>query len=193
MKSKERRQTLICVCILAYFVVGTISLTPKRSPIQSALAPLFTAFRFIDMEQTWPMFSPPPQANSKLLYAVEYEEGWSSLVDVAAPSVETLQNNFVQPRGLFRVSSHLRVSVMKDLKRERLHEKDGRAFYYQQLADYFCQGDGKIEGIKTIRLYVATKSMVPYADDEPLPDDLKENSSELTAQKQIYEQSCAST
>ncbi len=185
------KEHLIAVGVLCHFLLGGMAVIPPRSYIYD-IPGIRQAIEFYQsqrFEQSWPMFSPPPRDSAGLSYAVKFERGWSELLSLQEPVIQQLRSNFIQPRGAFRVATHLRIDSKKDIFQRLLNSKDQRAFYYQQLVDYYCHGDGKIKGAQKIRLYVEIKGLPNFfqKDDN---GDVYPPPEEYNRRFPIYEEAC---
>jgi hypothetical protein len=184
-------EMVIAFFVISHFAVGLLSTLPQRSKIWGI--PVFRVFgsfyRNNRFDQSWGMFSPPPNMRESIQYSLHLPGGWSGLISPSSVPLEQVQRGLVQPRGMFRLVSFLRARA-SDKTPDGLNERSSRALYYQQLSDYFCRGDGRIVGIIGIRFYLVGKGVPDFFDrgkyGEPLPP-----ISDFDFQLPLYEQKCA--
>ena len=176
--------------VILHFSLGLLATVPPRSviwtiPFLRTASALYSHNR---LDQSWSMFAPPPRLQTQIHYAVEFADGWTDLVPLQAFAMAQVKGRLVQPRGVFRLVTFLR-STSSDQIPSGLKADGERAFYYQQLADFFCEGDGKVAGALTIRFYLVGHR-TPYffptdqfgRPEPPLGD--------FDFQQPLYEQSC---
>lgn len=190
--SRRRRlsQTIVAGLVVLHFSLGLLATIPPRSRIWTV--PLLrTARAFYThnrLDQSWSMFAPPPRVNTQIQYAVEFADGWTDLVPVQSFAMDQVKHRLVQPRGAFRLVTFLR-STASDQLPSGLPATGERAFYFQQLADFFCVGNGRIPGAVTVRFYlVGRRAPYFFTTDEfgrphpPVRD--------FDFQQPLYEQAC---
>jgi hypothetical protein len=184
------RQATIASLVALHFALGLLATVPRRSriwtlPVLATAGNLYSHYR---LDQSWSMFAPPPQVNTTIHYAVEFPDGWTELVSLNAFAVDQVRHTLVQPRGTFRLVTFTRSSNADQLP-SGLQPGGERAFYFQQLADYFCAGDGRIRGALRIRFYlVGHRAPYFFATDQfgrPQPP-LRDSD----FQQPLYEQAC---
>jgi hypothetical protein len=153
------KEPLIAGLVALHFLLGLAAAVPEPSllwrigPYRFAAA---TWARF-HLDQRWNMFSPPPRAKQSLYYALHYPEGWTPLISLDGFAADRVKRSILQPRGAFRLMVQLR-SINADSVPAGLSQKSFRAFYYQQLADFFCRGAGAAPGIISVRFYLVGKT-----------------------------------
>jgi hypothetical protein len=185
------REFLIAFFVISHFALGLLSILPQRSKIWGL--PAFRAvgifYRNNRLDQSWTMFSPPPTMSESLQYSVKLPGGWTPLIPLSSFALDEVKHRLVEPRGMFRLVSFLRVTAADKIP-GGLSETSSRALYYQQLSYYFCRGDGNIPDIVAIRFYLVGRGVPDFFDTDkygqPLPD-----SSEFDYQIPLYEQICS--
>jgi len=184
------KEPLILALVGAHFLLGFAAGLPWRSRVREipVVRDLLHWYERNHLDQRWSMFSPPPRRYTAIHYAARFPEGWTELQNLEEFAVRRVERRLVQPRGAFRLMVHLR-STNADTMPFGLTEKSARAFYYQQLADYFCRGSGRIPGMIAIRFYVAGKTPPHFFErdrfGQPLPPPADSDFVEP-----LYEQSC---
>lgn len=187
------KELAIVGLLVLHFLLGLVSVLPRQSKVWN-LPALEHVGRFYEthrLGQRWNMFSPPPQHKRSIHFALQFPEGWTDLVELDGFASRQIKGVLIQPRGMFRLKAFLRASN-RDSIPAGLSERSGRAFYYQQLTEYFCRGDGRIPGLIGIRFYLVGRTpphffgQGPYG--QPLPP-----ASDLDFQEPLYEQECSTS
>lgn len=182
----------MALLVIAHFGASLLATLPARSPISSLPGvPMLRAFyRTHNLGQSWVMFAPPPTQRLTLEVALRFPEGWTGLVRLDEFTPARLAGVLIQPRGLFRVRAFLSASNEDRMSAGALDPRSSRAFFYQQLAEFFCRGDGRPEDVLTVRLYLVGRSPPHFhsadADGHPLPPP-----AQWDFQQPLYEQECA--
>lgn len=177
--------------VVLHFLLGLLVTLPRRSeiwqiPVLTAAGAFYGRHR---LDQSWSMFAPPPRVDTEIQYAVRFADGWTELVSLEGFATRQIKGTLVQPRGVFRLATFLRATSSDQLP-SGLAGDGGRLFYYQQLADFFCAGDGRIPGAAAIRFYVVGHhapyffATDPYGLPEPPITDYE-------FQQPLYEQACS--
>jgi len=187
------KEPVIVGLVILHFLLGLASVLPRKSKVWDlpALEHLGRLYGSHRLGQRWNMFSPPPQHKRSIHFALQFSEGWTDLVELDDVASRQIKGVLIQPRGMFRLKAFLRASNRDSLP-AGLSQKSGRAFYYQQLADFFCRGDGRIADLIAIRFYLVGKTPPHFFDEgphgQPLPP-----ASDLDFQEPLYEQECSTS
>lgn len=183
-------ESLIVFFVISHFALGLLCTLPSRSkfwrlPVFREAGIFYRSNRF---DQSWTMFSPPPRMRESVQYSVRLPGGWTPLVSLSSFALDQVKHRLVQPRGAFRLVSFFRATAADETP-GGLSETSFRAFYYQQLSDYFCRGDGKIPEIIGVRFYLVGSGIPDFFDTDnygqPLP-----GVSEFDFQLPLYERKC---
>jgi len=192
MSSFSWKKRLIFIAVILHFLVGIMAAFPPNYYISQYLTytpfyPFIKLYSFLDILQHWTMFCPPPREAVHVKYSAHTAAGWSPFIEPFVELGEKFEKSFlVVPQGLTRILVFLR-STDLDLNLEKVRL---RKFYFYQMSNYYCFGDGKIPGLLGIRFFLDIKP-VPYfyPNDEygnPLPlASTKDN------QVWIYERDCS--
>ena len=183
------RRPVILALVAGHFVASIVAVGPERSAIWR-LRPLAEVRRFYathNLDQRWNMFAPPPRQHVAILAAFQFAEGWTDPYPLDDFSQTRLRGRLILERGLFRVRSFLRPSN-RDLE---LTDRSSRALYYQQLAEFFCHGDGRVHELVSVRFYLEAHTPPHFFDTDragrPRPPP-----SASDFRSALYEQDCAS-
>jgi len=184
-------QRAILALVGVHLVLGVVAGLPWRSLVWQipVLAPSLAFYQRNHLDQRWSMFSPPPRRYTSIFYAIQFPEGWTQLQDLEGFAVEQAQGRVLQPRGAFRLMVHLR-STNADTLPIGLTPTSDRAFFYQELSDYFCRGAGRIPGALTIRFYVVGKTPPPFFEQDLYGRPVAP-AADSDFVEPLYEQSCA--
>jgi hypothetical protein len=182
------RQPVILALVSAHFAASLVAVVPERSPIWR-VPPLAEVRRFYAMhnlDQRWNMFAPPPRQHIAIMAAFQFTEGWTDLYPLDDFTATRLRGRLILDRGLFRVRSFLRPSN-RDLS---LTDRSSRAFYYQQLAEYFCRGDGRVAELVSVRFYLEAHTP-PHFFDTDRDGRARPPPADFDFRDELYEQDCA--
>jgi hypothetical protein len=181
---------LVVVAVVAHFFFGFVAVLTERNHLFK-IAPLrwgALLYSYLHFEQKWDMFAPPPRDADTIQYSLHLPTGWTELIDIGAPYFIQQKNRLTMPRGLSRIVAFYRASA-EDARPERFNGWNLRSFYYQQLADYFCRGDGKISGLRGIAFYHVVVGLPDFFEKDELGQPLPPPSS-FDARQRIYMESC---
>jgi hypothetical protein len=184
------REPLIAGIVVFHFTIGLLTGLPERSHLWSVpgLQRVAVFYARHTLDQMWSMFSPPPRGRYTIHYAVQFPTGWTELLPLDEVS-DRIAGRIVQPRGAFRLMVFLR-SVNADTTPGGLTERSDRAFYYQQLSDFFCRGVGRIPDAVAIRFYVVGRTPPNFFTTDRWGQPLSPPA-DLDFELPLYEQRCA--
>jgi hypothetical protein len=185
-------EPVIAALVVAHLVLGIAAALPSRSrlwhvPVLGSLAAWYASH---NLDQQWSMFSPPPRRRQSIQYALRFADGWTDLIALD-PYTSEVTGRLVQPPGAFRLIVHLRATNGDSIP-GGLSDRSARAHYYQELADYFCRGAGRIPDLVAIRFYLVAHTPPHFFETDqygqPLPPP-----TDFDAQLALYEQECAAS
>lgn len=154
-----KKHCIVCILVI-YFLSGIIVAIPPHFYIRKYLdlLPLPYSFMAKFNYQGWAMFAPPPLKHQTIKYAAITTHGWGKAQDLFPQMRKQLSESLIfVPSGILRPLNFLRYRRLED--KSDIFPLD--QFYYQQLSNYFCYGDGKIPGAIRIRFYVDIRG-IPY-------------------------------
>lgn len=187
---KEGARALIPLLVGLYYALGVLFMIPANShlweiPVVSRVGSFFVKH---SLDQKWLMFSPPPRMRRSLAFVVEFDDGWSELTSLDGFVQDQVRGTLVQPRGAFRLLNFLRAAPADSIP-GGLTETSLRAFYFQQISEFFCRGDGAIPGARTIRFYLVGETPPNFLDLDRWGEPLEEPS-DWDFRTPLYEQAC---
>lgn len=171
--------------VALHFTVGLLCFASKPSALLE-IAPLKFAVRWygsLGYAQTWRMFAPPARAVYQIGYALRFEGGWSELLLLDDIAVERGRGRFILPRGQIRLGNQLR---HPNLVKPSLDDEPYFRHFFQQLAAFYCFGDGAIPELRAIRFYTVITPITPFHPDDPALPPERER-----VVKAIYQRECA--
>lgn len=181
------KQHLILGGILLHFLIGFGAAIPAHYYVRqnlpgSRLLDLYSAMHF---NQSWPMYSPPPKRKLTFKFSGLTESGWTPLAEPFPEESRKSRSSVVlMPRGTMRLLAVF--FTHNDLL--LLQGSDDRKFFYQQLSDYYCFGDGKIAGLRKIRFFQEAKAAPLFYTKDRFDRDISAPNDQLTA---LYERDCS--
>lgn len=178
------KKKLIFWAVIAHFFLGIVALLPSESRVFEipGLRAIAGAYYQMGFGQTWFMFSPPTPYVGKLEYSVLLKGGWTQPIPLDRAVMQKYINQFIIPRGAFRVITFFRPSN-DDYEARKLDSTSPRAFYYQEISEFYCKGRGKIPGALGIHIYLDITDSIPFSID-----DAKVKNASL---RSLYEQTCS--
>jgi hypothetical protein len=180
------RRPLIAAAVISHFAIGVLCFADTPSALLE-IRPVALAvgeYRNLGFAQTWRMFAPPAQSIDQIGHSLRFDEGWTELVSIADIAAERARGDFILPRGQLRLSNQLR---HPNLTRSSLDDEPYFRHYFQQLAAFYCFGDGAIPNLRAIRFYSVIKPIEPFFPPED-PDKPVQREPVISA---IYQRECS--
>jgi hypothetical protein len=180
------RRPVIATLVALHFIIGWLCFVQRPSVVLEVppLRAVIARYRELGFAQTWRMFAPPARSHYRIGYALRFDGGWSDLLYLHDVAADRARDHFFLPRGQIRLGNQLRHPNLREFN---LDDEPFFRHYFQQLAAFYCFGDGAIPELRAVRFYSVVIPIEPFFDDE---DDPTNPSMEPTVTG-LYQRECS--